>query len=210
MSGLFPSHLSPSLPMPLSAAAPRQHLHTRRTEFHGFLREDGLWDIEGTLTDAKTYAYQSSERGDVPAGTPVHGIKVRMTLDEQMRIVAIEAAMDHTPYGECVQAGPPVQGLVGRSVGRGWRKTINEVLGGVQGCTHMRELLFNMATAAYQTMWPWRETERRRLGQDRAQPLEPPPHIGQCMTWAVDSPVTARIEPMFYRPRQPVSETASS
>ena len=130
-----------------------------------------------------------------------------------MRTIAppsIGAPISTVRVTPCVQAAPPVQGLVGRSVGRGWRKTINEVLGGVQGCTHMRELLFNMATAAYQTMWPWRETERRRLGQDRAQPLEPPPHIGQCMTWAVDSPVTARIEPMFYRPRKPASETASS
>jgi hypothetical protein len=66
----------------------------------------------------------------------------------------------------------------------------------------MRELLFNMATAAYQTMWPWREHERRREGRPRAHPEVAPPHIGQCMTWAADSPVTQRVEPMFYRPRE--------
>ena len=201
--------------MPLPAPASRRHLHTRRTEFRGYLRDDGLWDIEGQLHDTKTYGFQSNDRGEVTPGTPIHGMTVRLTLDEGMTIVAAQVAMDDTPYGECTRAAPPVQGLVGRTVGKGWRKTINEVLGGVQGCTHMRELLFNMATAAYQTMWPWREHERRRQDLPRAQPGVPPPHIGQCMTWAVDSPVTQRVEPMFYRPRSadgtaPASATAAT
>lgn len=188
--------------MPLPDPAPRRHLHTRATEFRGYLREDGLWDIEGQLRDIKSYGFISSDRGEMPPGTPIHGMTVRLTLDEGMTIVAANVAMDDTPYGECRLAAPPVQGLVGRTIGKGWRKTINEVIGGTQGCTHMRELLFNMATAAYQTMWPWREHERRREGRPRAHPDVAPPHIGQCMTWAADSPVTQRVEPMFYRPRE--------
>ena len=37
--------------MPLSPPVGRQHLHTRRVTCQGFFREDGLWDIEGRITD---------------------------------------------------------------------------------------------------------------------------------------------------------------
>lgn len=185
--------------MPLSTPAPRRHLHTRRTEFQGYLREDGLWDIEGHLLDARTYGFQSTERGDMPPGAPVHGMWARLTVDDDMRIVAAEARMDHTPYGTCLQAEPSLQGLVGVTLGPGWRKAIAQAMGGVAGCTHLRELLFNMATAAYQTIWPWREHERLREGRPRAENGPPPPHLGQCVTWAWDSPVTRRAEPLYYR-----------
>ena len=35
--------------MPLPESALREQLHTRRIECRGYRREDGLWDIEGTL-----------------------------------------------------------------------------------------------------------------------------------------------------------------
>lgn len=186
--------------MPLPPPAPRRHLHTRRTEFHGYLREDGLWDIEGHLSDTRTYGFESSERGNMPPGTPVHGMWARLTVDNDMRILAAEASMDHTPYGTCVKAEPSLQGLVGATLGPGWRKTIAQAMGSVAGCTHMRELLFNMATAAYQTIWPWHEHERLRRGLPRPEASGPPPHLGQCVTWAWDSPVTQRVEPLHYRP----------
>lgn len=189
--------------MPLPSPQPRRHLHTRRTEFQGFLREDGLWDIEGHLSDTKTYGFLSSERGDLPPGEPIHGMWVRLTVDEDMRIVQAVARMDHTPYGHCVSAEPSLNGLVGETLGPGWRKTIARVMGGEAGCTHLRELLFATATAAYQTIWPWREHERLQRGQERADADRPPPHLGQCITWAWNSPVTQRREPGFYRADAP-------
>ncbi len=42
--------------MPLPAAsANRTPLHTRVVECRGFARDDGLFDIEGSITDVKTY-----------------------------------------------------------------------------------------------------------------------------------------------------------
>lgn len=193
--------------MHLPDPASRRPIHTRQTVFDGFLRDDGLWDIEARLSDTKAYAFESSGRGTVAPGTPIHGMAVRLTINAQMAIVAVATNMAHTPYPECGQAAPPLQGLVGLTLGRGWRRAIDQVLGGTQGCTHLRELLFNMATAAYQTVWPWVEHQRRaeslRTGQPPAPRSEPPPHLGTCMTWAFDSPVTQRVEPLFYRPATP-------
>lgn len=193
--------------MPLSIPSPRRHLHTRRTTFEGFQRDDGLWDIEGHLSDTKTYGFASSERGLLEPGNPVHGLWARLTVDDQMRIVAAEAHMEHTPYGRCSLAEPSLQGLVGATLGPGWRKAIAQAMGGEAGCTHLRELLFNMATAAYQTIWPWREHERLQQGLPRSAPDTPPPHLGQCVTWAWDSPVTLRQEPRFHRSPVPAQDT---
>jgi hypothetical protein len=183
--------------MPLPPPAPRQHLHTRNVTYRGYLREDGLWDIEGEMQDVKTYAFEMVERGPMPPGTPVHGMAIRVTVDEKMKIHAIAGSMDFTPYGECARGEDPMQRMVGQSMGPGWRQAIERELGGIKGCTHMRELLFNLATAAYQAVFPWRERERERAGTPAAKVAEPPHHLGRCIAWDFDGPVVAKIYPQF-------------
>ena len=39
--------------MPLTSPSPRKSLHDREISCTGFHRSDGLWDIEGRLTDKK-------------------------------------------------------------------------------------------------------------------------------------------------------------
>ena len=43
--------------MPLTEPAARELLHTRVIDMRGYIRDDGLWDIEGHLTDNKSYGY---------------------------------------------------------------------------------------------------------------------------------------------------------
>lgn len=183
--------------MPLPEPAPRRHLHTRAVTYRGYLRDDGLWDIEGEMSDVKTYGFQRSDGRDMPPGTPIHGMLIRITVDEGMTIRAIATSMDFTPFGECQQGVDPMQKMVGARLGPGWRQAIEAALGGVRGCTHLRELLFNLATAAYQTVFPWRERERRLAGVQPAQSTEPPYHLGRCIAWDFDGAVTARYYPQF-------------
>ena len=65
--------------MPLSPPQPREHMHTRDITCTGYRRADGLWDIEGHLTDTKTYAFTNDERGEVPPGVPVHEMRIRQS-----------------------------------------------------------------------------------------------------------------------------------
>jgi len=190
--------------MPLPEAAPRQHLHTRAVTYRGFLRDDGMWDIEGEMADTKTYAFNMTERGPMPPGTPVHGMAIRVTVDDRMKIHAIEAAMDFTPFGECPRGEDPMQRMVGVTMGPGWRQAIERELGGIKGCTHLRELLFNLATAAYQTVFPYRERQRYSSGAKPAEVTEPPYHVGKCIAWDFDGPVVARVYPQFigWKPRK--------
>jgi hypothetical protein len=182
---------------PLPPAAPRTHLHTRQVRFDGYHREDGLWDIEATLIDTKAYVWRSPEKGDQPPGTPIHDMVIRVTLDDAMTIQAIDTTMPGTPHGECSQAQDPMQKMVGQTIGPGWRLKIDKAIGGIKGCTHLRELLFNMATAAYQTISPYRARLRSESDLPPATDGQPPFQLGQCMTWDVDGPTVKRHYPQF-------------
>lgn len=183
--------------MPLPPASPRSHLHTRTVVYRGYHREDGLWDIEGELTDAKTYDLQRTERGHMPAGTPVHGMSIRVTVDDSMTIREIVTSMEHTPFNECQQAHDPMQRMIGATMGPGWRQAIERALGNSKGCTHLREMLFNMATAAYQTIPGYRHHMRRLAGLPEPELDKPPYHVGRCIAWDVDGAVVQRHYPKF-------------
>src|SRR5688572_32625559 len=92
----------------LGTPAPRRHVHTRTVEYRGYRREDGLWDIEAELSDRKTYAHQTPGRGVLQAGEPVHGMAIRLTVDDHMKITDIAVGMRSAPFPECQQAKPPV------------------------------------------------------------------------------------------------------
>jgi len=90
--------------------------------------------------------------------------------------------------------------LKGQRMGPGWRKVINEHIGGTEGCTHLREMLFNMATAAYQTL-PSGQWQRRELrGEPHPAVRDSVFFLNQCHTWAYHSPTVQRSYPMFYKP----------
>ncbi len=182
--------------MPLPAPQARTHLHTRAVVYRGYQREDGLWDIEAEMSDVRTYSMERSER-DVPPGTPIHGMAIRATLDDQMTIREIVTVSDHTPFGECQQGVDPMQQMVGATMGPGWRQAIEKALGGIRGCTHLRELLFNMATAAYQTVPVYRTRLRRLAGLPAIEGDAPPYHLGKCIAWDFDGPVVQRHYPKF-------------
>ena len=183
--------------MPLPAPQARSHLHTRNVVYRGYHREDGLWDIEAEMTDTKSYALERSERGTMPPGTPIHGMSIRVTVDDAMTIREIASSSDHTPFDECQQGKEPMQRMVGVTMGPGWRQAIEKALGGVRGCTHLRELLFNMATVGYQTIPHYLKHSRQRAGLPEPLRKRPPPHLGQCLAWDFDGAVVKRLRPEF-------------
>ena len=142
--------------MPLSPPQERELLHSRDIVLRGYRRADGNYDIEAQLTDTKSYGFANRDRGYVAAGEPIHGMWLRLTVDDQRRIVACEAASDHTPYTVCPAAAPNFARLAGLQIKPGFLKEAARRVGGTLGCTHLRELLQQMATTAYQTIDPAR------------------------------------------------------
>jgi hypothetical protein len=137
--------------MPLPQSNSRRALrHIRAITVQAFARDDGLWDLDAHITDAKTRDTMLAS-GVRPAGEPVHDLHLRVTIDTQMTIVAAEAVSDAVPYpGFCDTIGPAYGKLVGLNLSQGFRKGLNDRLGGIAGCTHLTELGQALPTAAFQ------------------------------------------------------------
>ncbi|MFC7050341.1 DUF2889 domain-containing protein [Emcibacter nanhaiensis] len=184
--------------MPLSSPAPRKHLHTRTITYTGYERDDGLWDIEGHMTDTKTYAFENQWRGEIQPGEPVHEMWVRLTLDDNYVIQDIEAVTDNSPFEMCPAIVSSYKRLIGVRIGAGWRKHIRERVGGVAGCTHITELLYPLGTAAMQTMTPGLMKKAEEAGEDLTRPRQRPPVLNTCHAWATTSPAVKQFLPDYY------------
>ena len=194
--------------MPLSPPVGRQHLHTRRVTCQGFFREDGLWDIEGRITDEKSYEHANEWRGPLKPGDFVHDMSIRLTLNDRFTIVDVDAVTDKSPYRICGDVTPDFKKLIGLRVGGGFHREVRARLGGVHGCTHIVELLGPVATTAFQTISSGkaRELERAHRAKSDPAPQEDAPSkprrkpyvIDTCHAWAANGPVVKRWAPDFY------------
>ena len=180
--------------MPLTRAAPRDHIHTRNIRCRGFRRHDGLWDIEGVLEDTKTYSFDNQDRGGIASGEPIHAMQVRLTLDDNLTIKAAEAATNAGPFHICGTIVPVFASLVGERIGPGWRKTVLAKMGGVRGCTHLTDLLLGpVTTTAMQTIGAARAERESRDATGK------PALLDGCHAFASDGPVVQRQWPDLYR-----------
>ena len=178
--------------MPLPQPTPRNKIHIRQVQCQGYQRDDGLWDIEGHLVDTKTYDFHNSHRGDVAAGVPVHEMWLRLTIDENMLIHAVEACMDHHPYRICPQITANFQRLKGLRIGLGFRRKVAAKLGNIEGCVHMVEMLGPMATTAFQAL------VGQRVKNAYKDPDYRPPFLNTCHAHATNGVVVKEFWPRWY------------
>lgn len=182
--------------MNLSSPAPRRALHARRIEFDGFEREDGLFDIEAHIVDTKHFSFDHRNRGSIQAGTPIHDMRLRLTVDDQRVVRAIEVGTFAAPYADCSTVAPSFQALVGKSVARGWRHSVNEALSGALGCTHLRELLLAMGTVVFQTMEGGQRGVNKAIKavDDDVEPF----FLNRCRAWSQSGELVKELLPRFY------------
>ena len=131
----------------------RRLMHTRSIECEGFLRDDGLWEVEAWLRDTKPFTQRADRfRDELKPGDPVHDIGLRLAIDESMTIREAEAMMRATPYPTCIEVEPILARLIGERIGPGWREAVRRKIGRLETCTHLMELLGPAVTTLYQTM----------------------------------------------------------
>ena len=184
--------------MPLPEPTARKHVHTRAIDYRGYEREDGLWDIEAHMTDKKTYQFSNNWRGDVPIGEPLHEMLLRVTIDDNFIIQDVVAVTDHSPFEMCPNITSAYKSVIGIQMGAGWRKAIRMKVGGVQGCTHLTELLFPMATVAMQTIWPLLRHKKNIADSDVGTSDKRPVVLNTCHAWSTDSPVVKENAKKYY------------
>lgn len=138
--------------MPLPASVERELLHRRVIEVVGYRRLDQLWDIEAHLVDTMANTYANPWRGEIAPGEPVHDMWLRLTVDTSFKIHALEVASDKNPYPACSEATSGFARLVGLTIEPGWRRRLNEHIGGAAGCVHLAELLGPIGSVMFQTI----------------------------------------------------------
>ena len=169
-------------------------IQTRSIVCRSFRRSDGLIDIDTRFIDTRPFTYVNDFRGTCEAGSALHNLQMRVTLDDRRHIVAVATAMPATPYDSCSGVMPNFQRLLGLSVGRGFRKAVRERLGGVDGCTHVLSLLDAMAAASMQAFASNRYAAR--------QPGDAPPPkvwkidalVDTCWSYKADGPVMRQLQ----------------
>lgn len=162
----------------------RRPVHTRRIECAGYERSDGLFDIEGHMIDTKADDANLIFKV-VPAGSPIHDMRIVVTVDSRLVIHRIEARTEAAPSRYCAEINAAYACLAGVAIGAGFMKEVRRRLAGTSGCTHLSELLGPIATTAIQTLIGLRASER----SVKSSPTKP---TCQCSIPAMRGARTAR------------------
>ena len=197
--------------MPLPTPDSREPVHTRSIEINGYRRADGQFDIEAHLTDVKCFSQTNFDRGFIEAGEPIHDMWLRLTVTPEMKITAVAGISDKTPYVMCPTAAPNFSRLEGLTIKAGFLREVNHLLGGTAGCTHLRELLQQMATTAFQTISPHKVRQEMKAdgtadqrGSDKADARitekmgGAPKMLNTCLAYDEAGPLVKRRWPHLY------------
>jgi hypothetical protein len=157
----------------------RELLHTREITCQGYLRSDGMLDIEGRIRDVPAFASDLPFH-HVAAGQPVHDMRLLMTLDRQSVIHAIAAVTDAGATPLCGEIAPAYARLAGLKIGPGFKQQVKELVSGAQGCTHLTELVERMASAAMQVGFTLGRVEKLHC-REGVKPL------AKRNSWVVDT-----------------------
>jgi Protein of unknown function (DUF2889) len=184
----------------------RKLVHTRKVETQVFRRDDGLWDIEASLTDIKT------DDAALPSGTrrggePMHNMVLSITVDLAFNVVAASARSLSTPYPEhCPQAAGGYHRLVGLNLVQGFRRAVKERLGGIEGCTHITELSQFLPTAAIQAFAGEADTfatikAALNTGESpKGEPADKHFQIDRCHALRSSGPAVQLYFPTWFKP----------
>ena len=177
----------------------KQHLHRRSITLDGFLRHDGMIEVEAELKDTKSYDFSNHDRGAIKAGEPIHHMRVRIAIDDNFTVREAEATTLAGPYLACPQANAAFSNLIGIRIEKGWQRQLRGAIGGRQGCTHITELMGAVATTAMQTYYGIAASKRRAnnasVGDGGEDNQAYASLINSCISYDEDGAVVARLFP---------------
>ncbi len=178
------------MPLPDSPHS-RKHIHTRQITCNGFQRDDGLWDVDAQIKDIKTYSVDNTYRGEIKPGEPIHEMWIRLTVDTHMLVHDCIAVTDHSPYGCCGDITPIFKRLIGQQIAPGWTRLVKNLVAGVQGCTHLADLVAPATTTLYQTM---AVIAKGKTDQETSKPF----YIDGWHAWVSDGEQVLTYHPEYY------------
>ncbi len=173
-------------------------LHQRSIKLNGFLIDDELYELEAELLDTKNYDVSNFDRGNIKAGEPIHKMKIVLTVDKEMYVKKAMANTLFSPFKICNRANDNFKMIEGLQIKHGWRKNINEIIGNIKGCTHIRELLNSLATVAFQTINSHNSKKNSKDKKNNNSNTKPS-LLSSCYAFRPKSEVVKRLWPGWYK-----------
>jgi Protein of unknown function (DUF2889) len=172
----------------------REALHTRVIDMTGYKRSDGLYEIEGHITDTKPVDFKAPNGPrEVLANTPLHEMRITLVYDQNMVVQDVLCETLAAPYNPCFEAPATLQVLKGLSIASGWAGEVRKRLGGGKSCSHLVHMLGSMAATAYQSLTVERSARPTVLDAD-GKPLK----IESCYAYGTDREVVMKMWPKYY------------
>ena len=184
-------------------APARRPVHTREIVCHGYLRDDGLVDVESTMRDISPNGSDLFFKPLGP-GEDLHRMCIVLTVDGELVIRGIQARTEAAPTPWCAESNAIYDLLVGLKIGPGFTKKVRALVGGAKGCTHLTELMGPAATTAMQTLFALGR-ERGGLRARHAEPgfLPRPALANTCQAYRGDGQALEAIWPLHRRAPEP-------
>ncbi len=189
----------------MSTDPERKLVHTRQIICRAFHRKDGLLDIEATLSDQKGQEVAFRSRPSVKVDEFMHRMSVTLTIDGDYTIHDVKAATGQAPWAMCGGTDDAYRGLIGLRIGPGFTQKMKQLLGGVQGCTHVTELVAQAANTYMQASWPDRIARQMEVSADpRGWPDKSTlGFVNHCHAWRADGETLAQEYPELVKPKEP-------
>lgn len=169
-------------------SAARQPVHVRTIRVEAVQAGPHELEVTGRLLDERPRGRPRWTGDD--GGPVIHDMTARLRVRyPDFVITAAEAAMAAHPYTICPEALPPVGGLVGLSVARGFNRAVHERLGRERGCSHLTALILAMAPVVKQGAGAAFRGER-----DAPRPSDDLWFINTCQAWREDGPLHSLLK----------------
>ena len=176
----------------------------------GRLSHQRSYDVDSYRLSADRMLLRGVVHDQKPPGTyfegdpdplSIHHMVVDLILMfPTLEIVAVDVTMNVTPHTGCTRIEPDYQQLVGLSIARGFSRSVKDLFGGPNGCTHIGALLQAMAPVAIQSMWSMNalsspdrgvpDDEGSSAARDRALAF----NLNTCHIWAEDGEQVLAID----------------
>jgi len=166
----------------------RELVHVRQITCRAFRLKNGFLEIEATLGDEKSQEVAFRSRSPVRPGEFMHRMSLSIVIDGDYLIHDVKAHTEIAPWAMCGGTDPAYRRLIGLRIGPGFTQQVRELLGGVQGCTHVTELVAQAANTYMQASWPDRIARQMTVDPDprRWPDKSTLTFVNHCHAWRQD------------------------
>lgn len=182
----------------------RELIHTRQITCRAFRLKDGCIEIEATVTDLKGQEVPFRSRPPVRVGEFMHTMSLSLIIDYDYVIKDVRAQTEIAPWPMCGGVDESYRKLIGLKIGSGLSRELKERLGGIQGCTHVTELVTQAANTYMQASWPDRIARQMAVASDPRQwPAESTlGFVNHCHAWRQDGETILQEYPELAPPKK--------